>query len=83
MPAPVTPSTEAQLIEVFSSIQGEGLLVGCRQIFLRFALCNLDCDYCDTPFAPQAACRIEDAPGAREALYRTARTVQVHADALW
>jgi organic radical activating enzyme len=64
MPAPVTPSTEAQLIEVFSSIQGEGLLVGCRQIFLRFALCNLECDYCDTSFAPQADCRIEDAAGS-------------------
>ncbi|HKK02022.1 MAG TPA: 7-carboxy-7-deazaguanine synthase QueE [Desulfuromonadales bacterium] len=64
MPAQVTPSTEAQLIEVFSSIQGEGLLVGCRQIFLRFARCNLDCAYCDTPFAPQPECRIEDAPGS-------------------
>lgn len=64
MPAPATPSTDAQLIEVFSSVQGEGLLVGCRQIFLRFATCNLNCAYCDTPFAPQADCRIEDAPGS-------------------
>ena len=36
-------------MEVFSSIQGEGLLVGCRQIFIRFAGCNLNCRYCDTP----------------------------------
>jgi 7-carboxy-7-deazaguanine synthase len=49
-PVPATPPTEAQLIEVFSSIQGEGLLVGCRQIFVRMALCNLDCGYCDTSF---------------------------------
>jgi 7-carboxy-7-deazaguanine synthase len=64
MPVPATHPTEAQLLEVFSSIQGEGLLVGCRQIFLRFALCNLHCRYCDTPFTPTAECRIEDAPGS-------------------
>lgn len=64
MPARVTHPTEGQLLEVFSSIQGEGLLVGCRQIFLRFALCNLQCRYCDTPFAPTSECRIEDAPGS-------------------
>jgi 7-carboxy-7-deazaguanine synthase len=64
MPAPVMPRTEAQLLEVFSSIQGEGLLIGCRQIFVRMALCNRACRYCDTPFAPTASCRIEDAPGS-------------------
>lgn len=64
MPAPATPRTEAQLIEVFSSIQGEGLLVGCRQIFVRMALCNLSCAYCDTPYEPVANCRIEDASGS-------------------
>lgn len=64
MPAPATRPTEAQLIEIFSSIQGEGLLVGCRQVFVRLAGCNLDCAYCDTPFAPQPDCRIEDAPGS-------------------
>jgi len=40
---------KAPIMEVFSSIQGEGLLVGCRQIFIRFAGCNLNCGYCDTP----------------------------------
>jgi len=64
MPAPVTRKTDAQLIEVFSSIQGEGLLVGCRQIFVRMACCNLACKYCDTDFAPTDSCRIEDAPGS-------------------
>lgn len=40
---------QAYLSEVFSSIQGEGLLVGLRQIFVRFSGCSLTCDYCDTP----------------------------------
>lgn len=39
---------KAPIIEVFSSIQGEGLFIGKRQIFIRFAGCNLDCKYCDT-----------------------------------
>jgi len=39
----------APIAEIFSSIQGEGLLIGRRQIFIRFAGCNLNCSYCDTP----------------------------------
>lgn len=39
---------KAPIVEIFSSIQGEGLLVGKRQIFVRFAGCNLNCNYCDT-----------------------------------
>ncbi len=37
------------LSEAFISFQGEGLLVGRRQLFLRFAGCPLRCRYCDTP----------------------------------
>lgn len=43
-------------MEVFSSIQGEGLLVGKRQIFIRFAGCNLNCSYCDTPESRDPSC---------------------------
>lgn len=41
---------EAQVLEVFSSFQGEGVMVGTRQVFLRLAYCNLHCQYCDTDF---------------------------------
>lgn len=40
---------EARINEIFSSIQGEGTLIGRRQIFVRFSGCNLNCNYCDTP----------------------------------
>jgi 7-carboxy-7-deazaguanine synthase len=39
---------ETEIQEIFSSIQGEGIYVGVRQIFLRFVGCNLSCAYCDT-----------------------------------
>jgi organic radical activating enzyme len=37
----------AKIVEIFSSIQGEGLYVSQKQVFIRFAGCNLRCDYCD------------------------------------
>lgn len=39
----------ADVLEIFSSIQGEGLYIGERQIFIRFDNCNLNCNYCDAP----------------------------------
>ncbi len=40
---------KAEITEVFSSLQGEGLLLGARQIFIRFKRCNLKCSFCDVP----------------------------------
>jgi organic radical activating enzyme len=58
----------AELIEVFSSIQGEGLRVGELHLFVRGGHCDIHCRYCDTPLshAAQKQARLETAPGSRE-----------------
>lgn len=60
--------THGNVYEVYSGIQGEGLLVGERQIFVRLAGCNLSCSYCDTPHARIASdvCSVEQTPGLRD-----------------
>lgn len=57
-------SRDTNIIEVFSSMQGEGPYIGFRQLFIRFALCNLNCAYCDTKFDPQKFCKVEECPGS-------------------
>jgi len=42
---------KGRIVEVFESIQGEGIYLGERQIFVRFFGCNLDCKFCDTRLA--------------------------------
>ena len=36
--------------EIFHSIQGEGVNIGRPGVFLRLALCNLACTWCDTKY---------------------------------
>jgi organic radical activating enzyme len=60
---------EANLVEIFSSFQGEGPHVGRSTLFVRFGECDLRCRWCDSPHTWMAGprCRIEDpAVGERE-----------------
>ena len=41
--------TKANVVDIFSSLQGEGVFLGAKQIFVRFKECNLKCTYCDEP----------------------------------
>lgn len=60
---PATPATELYLKEIFSSLQGEGIFIGRRQLFVRLARCNLACAYCDTDYADAPTWRAEAGPG--------------------
>ena len=53
----------ANLVEIFSSIQGEGPDVGAATLFVRFGGCDLRCRWCDSAHTWQLAaeCRIETA----------------------
>lgn len=61
-----TPIT-APISEIFCSLQGEGLYLGQKQVFLRFAGCNLACGYCDEPAALDTAAAEPMTPGAAAA----------------
>lgn len=41
-------TNKAKIVEIFTSIQGEGPYIGAKQLFIRFSGCNLSCNYCDT-----------------------------------
>ncbi len=57
---------EAKIVEVFASLQGEGSMMGTRQIFIRMAGCNLKCKYCDTDFSIRKSFRLETEPFSRK-----------------
>jgi organic radical activating enzyme len=57
---------DLNLVEIFSSVQGEGTHAGASTLFVRFGECDLRCRWCDTPqsWKPSAECRIETERGA-------------------
>src|SRR5205807_3035930 len=40
-----------QLSEIFTSVEGEGILFGTKTLFVRMAGCHLKCRWCDTSHA--------------------------------
>jgi organic radical activating enzyme len=44
-------SARVKLSEIFTSIEGEGILFGTKTMFVRLAGCPLNCHWCDTPYA--------------------------------
>jgi len=48
------------LVEIFSSVQGEGPHVGATTLFVRFGECDLRCRWCDSPhtWRPALECRV-------------------------
>jgi 7-carboxy-7-deazaguanine synthase len=46
-----TTANKVQLSEIFTSIEGEGILFGTKTMFIRMAGCHLGCIWCDTRYA--------------------------------
>lgn len=48
-----------RVIEIFDSIDGEGIFTGCLATFIRLGGCNMRCSYCDTGYALNAKDGVE------------------------
>lgn len=62
------------VVETFYSLQGEGMRTGQATVFVRFAGCNLACEFCDTDFRVRDAYTLPDL---------TAEIVRLGGDCRW
>lgn len=51
-------NAELEIVELFTSIQGESSYAGAGCFFIRLAGCNLRCTYCDTRYSYEGAFRL-------------------------
>ena len=51
--------TNYKVVEIFSSINGEGTRAGQLAVFVRMQGCNLNCTYCDTKWANEADAKFQ------------------------
>lgn len=51
-----------KVVEIFKSIEGEGLRTGLPVVFIRLYGCNLRCSYCDTKYSYKEIVEGEPAP---------------------
>jgi 7-carboxy-7-deazaguanine synthase len=63
-----------KVVEIFESINGEGMKAGELAVFIRFQGCNLCCSYCDTMWANEP-----DAPYMEMELAEIVETVRNYA----
>ncbi|MEM3515943.1 MAG: 7-carboxy-7-deazaguanine synthase QueE [Saccharolobus sp.] len=49
-----------RVIEIFTSIQGEGEVIGIPSNFIRLATCNLRCVWCDTKYSWEAGIEMSE-----------------------
>lgn len=71
---------KADLHEIMCTIQGEGALVGTRQVFIRFKGCNLRCSYCDTEesFVKSKNCLVYRETGKNESIEIHPNPLTIH-----
>jgi 7-carboxy-7-deazaguanine synthase len=48
------------VVEIFSSIQGEGINTGVAATFIRIAGCNLSCPFCDTEYTKSTVMEVSE-----------------------